>query len=34
VYTLPKEARGDKDIVDSYLDSFLFACEEFKRITK
>jgi hypothetical protein len=34
VYTLPEEARKDKDVVDNYLDSFLLACEEFKRITE
>jgi hypothetical protein len=34
VYTLPKKVREDKDIVDNYFDSFLFACEEYKRVVK
>ena len=32
VYTLPKKARKDKDIVESYFQSFLAACEEFKKL--
>ena len=32
VYTLPKKARKDKDIVESYFQSFLVACEEFKKL--
>ena len=32
VYTLPKKARKDEDIVESYFQSFLAACEEFKKL--
>ena len=32
VYTLPKKVRKDKDIVESYFQSFLAACEEFKKL--
>ena len=32
IYTLPKKARKDKDIVESYFQSFLAACEEFKKL--
>ena len=32
VYTLPKKVRKDKDIVESYFQSFLEACEEFKKL--
>ena len=32
VYTLPKKARKDEDIVESYFQSFLLACEEFKKL--
>lgn len=31
-YTLPKKARKDEDIVESYFQSFLVACEEFKKL--
>lgn len=33
IYTLPKKCRKDKDIVDTYFESFLLACEEYKRLT-
>ena len=32
VYTLPKKARKDEDIVETYFQSFLAACEEFKKL--
>ena len=32
VYTLPKKVRKDKDIVESYFQSFLVAFEEFKKL--
>lgn len=32
VYTLPKKARKDEDIVESYFQSFLLAFEEFKKL--
>ena len=32
VYTLPKKARKDKDIVENYFQSYLLACEEFKKL--
>ena len=32
VYTLPKKARKDEDIVENYFQSFLAACEEFKKL--
>lgn len=32
VYTLPKKAIKDKDIVENYFQSFLVACEEFKKL--
>ena len=32
VYTLPKKARKDEDIVESYFQSFLAAFEEFKKL--
>ena len=34
VYTLPKKARKDKDIVESYFQSFLVAFEKFKKLCK
>ena len=34
VYTLPKKVRKDKDIVESYFQSFLVAFEEFKKLCK
>ena len=32
VYTLPKKARKDEDIVETYFQSYLLACEEFKKL--
>lgn len=32
IYTLPKKARKDEDIVESYFQSFLVAFEEFKKL--
>lgn len=32
IYTLPKKARKDEDIVESYFQSFLAACEEYKKL--
>ena len=32
VYTLPKKARKDKDIVENYFQSYLLTCEEFKKL--
>ena len=32
VYTLPKKARKDEDIVENYFQSFLLAFEEFKKL--
>ena len=32
IYTLPKKARKDKDIVESHFQSFLAAYEEFKKL--
>ena len=32
VYILPKKARKNKDIVENYFQSFLVACEEFKKL--
>ena len=32
VYTLPKKVRKDKDIVETYFQSYLLACEEFKKL--
>ena len=32
VYTIPKKTRKDEDIVESYFQSFLAVCEEFKKL--
>ena len=32
VYALPKKARRYEDIVETYFQSFLVACEEFKKL--
>jgi len=32
IYTLPKKCRKDKDIVENYFQSFLLACEEYKKL--
>ena len=32
IYTLPEECRDDEDIVENYFQSFLLACEEYKKL--
>ena len=32
IYILPLECREDEDIVESYFQSFLLACEEYKNL--
>jgi len=32
IYTLPRECRDDEDVVETYFQSFLLACEQYKKL--
>ncbi len=32
IYTLPIDCRDDEDIIETYFQSFLLACEEYKNL--